>query len=238
MTPYREFAELVLHTIKDKDYCFVVTNQSADVTVACIHGGGIEPLTSELAAAIAGQQYNLYDFRGLRAQGNEMLRIPVARFDEVRLRSLMDRSQVGVSIQGIPGSDTAIHLGGSNKHLREITHQHLEGAGFEIGGPVSVRASHDPSLFFNWPAQGGMQIELTTALREQMLAGPLEGFGWEDASRWQPLFHTFVEAVRAALADYRAEMKGDLKTALDQFENSTRLIPRSLRNHRHNGHEG
>lgn len=237
MTPYREFAELVLHTIKDKDYRFVIANQSADVTVVTIHGGGIEPLTSELAAAIAGQQYNLYDFRGLRAQGNDMLRIPVARFDEVRLRSLMQRSQVGISIQGIPGTDTTTHLGGSNKRLREIVRQHLEGAGFQTGGPVGVRASHDPSLFFNWPAQGGVQIELTTALREQMVAGPLKGFAWEDASRWQPLFHTFVEAVRAALADYRAEMQGDLKTALDHFESVTRLIPRSLRDHRHNGHE-
>lgn len=238
MTPYREFAELVLHTIKDKDYRFVITNSSSDVTVVSIHGGGIEPLTSELAAAIAGQQYNLYDLRGLRAQGNEMLRIPIARFDEVRLRSLMDRSQVGVSIQGIAGADTAIHLGGGNKRLRQITRQHLEGAGFETGEPVSVRASHDPSLFFNWPARGGVQIELTRAIREQMVTCPLEGFAWEDASRWQPIFHTFVKAVRAALAEYRAEMKGDLKTALDQFESTTRLIPRSLRSHRHNGHEG
>ncbi len=237
MTPYREFAELVLHTVKDKDYRFVITNQSADVTVASIHGGGIEPLTSELAAAIANQQYNLYDFRGLRAQGNDMLRIPVHRFDEVRLRSLLKRSQVGVSIQGIAGEDTVVHLGGSNKRLREIARQHLEGAGFETGGPVSVRASHDPTLFFNWPAQGGIQIELTTALRQQMVTGPLERFNWEDESRWQALFHTFVEAVRAALADYRAEMQGDLKMALDQFEYTTRLIPRSLRNHRHNGHE-
>ncbi|NLG49710.1 MAG: hypothetical protein GX552_06330 [Chloroflexi bacterium] len=237
MTPYRDFAELVLHTIKDQDYRFVITNQSADVTVASIHGGGIEPLTSELAAAIADKQYNLYDLRGLRAQGNDLLRIPVHHFDEVRLRSLMQRSQVGVGIQGIAGSDTVVHLGGSNKRLREIVRQHLEEAGFETGGPVSMRASHDPALFFNWPARGGVQIELTTTLREQMAGGPLEGFAWEDASRWQPLFHTFVKAVRAALAAYRAEVKGDLKIALDQFEYITSLIPRSLRDHRHNGHE-
>ena len=237
MTSFREFAELILYTIKDKDYRLIFRDCSADATIVAVHGGGIEPLTSELATAIAGQEHNLYDFRGLRAQGNDMLRIPIHRFDDMRLQNLMKRSQTAIAIQGAADATEIVHLGGRNKRLREIVREHLQQAGFETAGPTGCRPAHDPALFFNWPAQGGIQIELPTCLRAQMATSPLEGFRWEDASCWNTRFHAFVEAVRSALAVYQAEQKGDLGVALEHFENTTRLIPRSLRSHRGNGHE-
>ena len=77
-----------------------MTDRGATVTIICIHGGAIEPLTSELATAIAGAKYNLYDLQGLRAGDNQQLRIPVARFEKVRLFTLLKLSHIAVSVDG------------------------------------------------------------------------------------------------------------------------------------------
>jgi phage replication-related protein YjqB (UPF0714/DUF867 family) len=82
--PYRDFANLVLHCVQGRNYRFVIRDLGADTTVIAIHGGGIEPLTSEVATAIAGEEHNLYDLRGIRARDNAALRVPVLRFGEMK----------------------------------------------------------------------------------------------------------------------------------------------------------
>jgi phage replication-related protein YjqB (UPF0714/DUF867 family) len=52
------------------------------VAVIAPHGGGIEPGTSELATAIAGDDFSLYLFEGLKSAGNGELHITSTNFDE------------------------------------------------------------------------------------------------------------------------------------------------------------
>jgi phage replication-related protein YjqB (UPF0714/DUF867 family) len=52
------------------------------VAIIAPHGGKIEPGTSEIAAAIAGDDYSLYRFQGLRDRPREELHITSAKFDE------------------------------------------------------------------------------------------------------------------------------------------------------------
>ena len=118
--PFTTFAELVLNCDLNQDYHVQVADRGAAATIICIHGGAIEPLTSELAAAVAGSEFNLYDLQGLRPVDNSALRIPVARFDEVRLFTLLKRSQVALSIDGVPGLDQVVHVGGGNALLKQI----------------------------------------------------------------------------------------------------------------------
>ncbi len=229
VTPYRDFSDLVLNTVQERDYRFVIVSRGTAITVATIHGGGIEPLTSELAAAIAGQEHNLYDFRGIRAQGNELLRVSVQRFDEMRLRELMRRSQTGVAIEGIEGQDLAVHLGGRNRRLAALLGEHLRQAGFEVAGPSGPGAAHHPTRFYNWASDGGVQIELPRALRASLLNVPLSDFRWEDPASWNERFLTLVVAVRAALERYRAEMRSDLDTTMQRFEEGTKALKKLRR---------
>jgi phage replication-related protein YjqB (UPF0714/DUF867 family) len=224
VTPYRDFTELILNTVRDRDYRFVIADRSTPVTMAAIHGGGIEPLTSELAAAIAGGEHNLYDFRGIRPQDNELLRISVQRFDELRLRELMKRSQVGLGIEGVEGQDLAVHLGGRNRRLRALLAERLQQAGFEVAGPAGPGAAHDPTRYYNWASDGGVQIELPRALRASLLNGPLSGFLWENPAQWNERFYALVAAVRSALDHYLAQMRSDLDAALQRFEEGTRVL--------------
>ena len=54
----------------------------SDVAVVAIHGGKIEPGTSELARAVARDDHPFYLFEGLKPQGNRDLHISSGRFDD------------------------------------------------------------------------------------------------------------------------------------------------------------
>lgn len=232
--PYRDFSNLVLNTEKGVDYDLTVVDRGGQVTVVAIHGGGIEPLTGELAASIAEGEHNLYVFQGLRSQGNEALRIPPSRYDEMRLRALLQRGQAALSLEGTGKEGEAVLLGGRNRRLRALLREALEGAGWETENLSGVVAAHDPSLFFNRPAQGGVQLALSRALRAAMIEGPLSDFAWEEA-RWNERFHTFVDAARAALERYLLETASDLDRTMERFERATDAFPPSIREGGH-GH--
>ncbi len=236
--PYHDFSELALRAEKDVDYGIRVLDRSASVTVAAIHAGCIEPLTGALAEAIAGDDCNLYLLCGLRAERGEPLRVPVTRFDDVRLTALMDRSVVGISLQGVPGGEGIVHLGGSNRRLRGRLQGALEAAGFATAGPASPLAAHSPARFVNRPSQGGVQIEVTVGLRRLMTTGPLEeASGGPQEIATSERFHGFVGAVRQGLAGYLADVDADLDIALQRFEESTRAI-RQIIPADDNGHAG
>ncbi len=232
MTPYRDFSELVLHAAKGQDYRIDILDRGAGITVTAIHGGGIEPLTSELAAAIAGGEYNLYDLRGLRRVGNEELRVPVARFEEMRLQGLLSRSRLAVSVQGADGSEPAIGVGGRNRRLRQLMIDRLTETGFTVRKPSSPAPSHDPTLFFNTPADGGIQIEFTRGLRESMAGGPLVGTNWEEQAIRGELLQRCVVAIRSALDQYQREKRDDLDSAMRRFEETTTEFLTMLRDAR------
>ena len=232
MAPYRDFSELVLYATKGKDYRIDILDRGVGITVTAIHGGGIEPLTSELAAAIAGGEYNLYDLRGLRRVGNEELRVPVARFEEMRLRGLLSRSRLAVSVQGADGSEPAIGVGGRNRRLRQLVADSLTEAGFAVHKPLTPAPSHDPTLFFNTPTDGGIQIEFTRGLRESMVGGPLVGLDWEEQATRSELLQRCVLVIRSALDQYQREKRDDLDTAMRRFEETTKDFLTILRDAR------
>lgn len=233
--PFQSFTELVMNARKDKDYRLRLVDVRAGATIIAVHGGGIEPLTSELASAIAGAEYNLYDLQGIRPSGNEELRIPVARFDEVRLRSLVKRSEAAIHIDGSPDQTREVHIGGSNRRLKRILTERLAPAGFCVSGPMTPGAAHDPSRFYNLAAAGGVHIELSEGLRREMVSCPLTGFAWQNASQWGDLLYRFVDAIRAGLQDYHLETRSDLDAALTRFEAATATFPPSLRRPRRCG---
>ncbi|MHB1294188.1 MAG: poly-gamma-glutamate hydrolase family protein [Anaerolineae bacterium] len=227
--PYRDLTELVLHCVSDKDFRFVVVDRGADVTVVAVHAGGIEPLTGEVASAIAGEEYNYYAFCGLRAQGNEVLRVPLARFREMRLDSLMARSRVGLSVLGADGADEVVHLGGSNQRLKQLLAETLEGAGFVVRGPAGAGAAHHPARFINKPHEGGVQLELSRGLRAALVDGSLADRRWEDPACWTLRMQTLVAAVRLALVTYGTAVRDDLQVAMCRFEETTRAFPDAIR---------
>jgi len=237
MVAVNSVSDLVLGYVAQKDYRILVTDRGADVTLTAIHGGRIEPLTSELAYAIAGNEHNLYELRGLLAADNGALRIPVARFNEVRLNALVRRSLACVALDGVPGDRELIHIGGRNARLKTILADQLMQSGFEVTTPYAPGAAHDPTRYYNVAKYGGVCLELSEALRTGMVSVSLAGTEWQQPAVWLQSFFQFTTAVNSALYTYLEFIQSDLSEALERFEETTRQLPKSLRSGKHHDRE-
>ena len=229
--PYRDLAQLVLHTRQGIDYRVDVVNRGGVAAIVAAHGGCIEPLTSELATALAGDEYSLFDFHGL-VEGPR-LRVPIVSFSELRLTSLLQGGKTAVSVDGIRGNEPVAHVGGANQRLASLARASLMAADIQAKNAIAPKLVESPSRFFNQPSEGGIHIELTEALRLSMTQAPWAELGWSDPQSWTPVFHAFVQAVRQALGQYRAQVADDLDLTLERFERETDAIPKTLRNSYH-----
>jgi hypothetical protein len=96
------------------------------------HGGRIEPGTSEIAALIAGESYNLHRFEGRKPPGqNAVLHITSHHFDEPRALNLAKKCRIVLGIHGCRGR-RAIYVGGRDKQLREDLAVALLGTGLRV----------------------------------------------------------------------------------------------------------
>jgi len=75
MEYYRNYTELSQHARADIDFTVEAREGASGILVMAIHGGGIEPGTSELADAIAGSRHGYYSFRGLMPSDNRILHL-------------------------------------------------------------------------------------------------------------------------------------------------------------------
>lgn len=69
MDTFRTMTELENATTKNKDWDIITRDVKSAVLIAAIHGGGIEPGTTEVCDLIAEKgHYSFYTFKGLRRQ--------------------------------------------------------------------------------------------------------------------------------------------------------------------------
>ena len=229
----RTFSDIVLSATKGIDYDIRVREAGGYVTVAAIHGGSIEPLTSEIARAVAGQDYNLYDFRGLRAGRNDELRVSPLRYDEARLLALVARSKTVLSIAGVADVGMTLQVGGANATLRNVLLEALVRSGFDSRPSATPGIGSSPAFFFNRAEKGGVQIELSQALRASLIDCPLHACQWEDPTSWNDRMHLLVQTIREAMDLYVSGDRVDLAETLERFERTTRLIPKWMRHAQH-----
>lgn len=165
---YRNYGELAAHEREDVDYKITLRIvPGARITIVAPHGGGIERGTSELACAVAGQDFNLYLFEGLKPKGNyKSLHITSRRFDEPRGVELIRRSELVVALHGCTGAHQAIYVGGLAKQIKLYISEKLLAAGYNtyLDGHKFPAIDRDNicNRGFN---SAGIQLELTAGLR-------------------------------------------------------------------------
>jgi len=233
--PYSSYSQLVLNTTQEIDYIVDVQQPSQEMALVAIHGGAIEPLTGEIVRAVAGERYSHYVFDGRRDYEIEALRIPLLRYDEMRLKALLQRSLAAVVIDGSPEQESVVHLGGGNRPLLAHVRAALEDLGWAPERLTLPGASYTPGRLYNWPKHGGVLIELSRGLRQSLLKGPLDE-RFRDATARNERFQALEDALQGAIAAYIAEALGDLDSTLEEFERATDSIPRSIRSSRHHDH--
>jgi phage replication-related protein YjqB (UPF0714/DUF867 family) len=192
---YRDFQELSQNSVPDEDYKIEVRDRHSPVSVIAIHGGRIEPGTSEIAAAIAGEDFNLYLFEGIRDKDNKELHITSSSFDEAAAQALVRKSDLCISIHGFAESDKKIVcIGGLNAQLGEFLLGNILKAGLveqETANPLDKYHGVRTDNIVNLSRRKGAQIEISRPLREMLCAQPEK-------------MALFAAAVRQSITDYSA----------------------------------
>jgi phage replication-related protein YjqB (UPF0714/DUF867 family) len=163
------------------------------VAVLAIHGGDIEPGTSEVAREIAGNDLGLYLFEGILPGGNRRLHVTSAHFDEPGAVRLASRSAVCVSVHGFAEPERrAVCVGGGaapgGAALRKRLVDELSRAmpELQVEFPCTRFDGADPKNIVNRCTEAALQLELSRAARDAFKAD-------------EKLRQRFAQAVRAVL---------------------------------------
>ncbi len=170
---YLGFADLAAAQVRGRDFEIDVRRRPASpVAVIAPHGGRIEDGTSEIARAIAADDFNLYLLEGLRPSLNyRTLHLTSHRFDEPECLALIRDCPIVVAIHGCAGREQKVLLGGRDVELKERI-----GAALAAESLVALGDGHAyPALrehnVCNRGARGlGVQLEITHPLRRSMEA--------------------------------------------------------------------
>lgn len=146
-------------------------NKSSNVSVIAIHGGGIEVGSDELAFRLSELgNYNYYAFLGNKPTGqNSTLHITSANFDEPIALNIVTNSDIVISIHGFNSTDKFTYLGGLDIALGNLIKQSLEASGFTVS-TGAYPGIENTNICNRGKLNKGVQLELSTALRSEMLS--------------------------------------------------------------------
>jgi phage replication-related protein YjqB (UPF0714/DUF867 family) len=169
---YADFSALARVLIEDVDYVVHADRRNSTLAIVAPHGGGIEPGTSELAAAIARERHSFYAFEGVRSKGNGELHVTSTRFDEPRLLEVVTAAQTVIALHGEAGDREAVYVGGLDVALGQRLTASLIAAGFSATPHDDARLhGTDPANLCNRGSSGaGVQLEISRATRRTLFA--------------------------------------------------------------------
>ena len=159
--------------------------------IMAIHGGGIEPGTSEIALAAAGYHpgtlapfddgqglHDFWIFEGLLSLGNSDLHVTASNYDDPIALELVQNAQRCLSLHGCSDDDAngKIKIGGLDHWLRNLVLKELIAVG------IPAESTTNPILAGNLPTNianktkivGGVQLEMGTTIGPAC-SGPTRG---------------------------------------------------------------
>ena len=196
MTPYRSIRELARQEPKQGAYRIDYRWGASGIAVMAIHGGGIEPGTTEIADAVADRDHSFYSFTGTKSNGNWRLHLSSRCFDEPIGRRIAETARIVVTIHGCQGSEAGVYLGGRHHGLKRAVSAALEAAGFFAEEDSRLPGKTRQNICNRGRSGRGVQMELTRALRSSFF---VELSSADGRRRWMPAFERFVSAVRSSL---------------------------------------
>lgn len=201
MDKYSSFRHLMNCERAEIDYRVRWGVGTSGIAVLCIHGGDIEPGTSEIGEAIAGEDHTYYALEGLKDKGNLALHITSTVFDEPVALEVICQSDIIISVHGCSDVEEIVYLGGLDIELKQRVQMKLEEAGFRaMESKDAGFRGIDQRNICNLCGRGmGVQLEISRGLR----SGMFKNLSPEGRKHVEETFHRFVNAVREALDPFR-----------------------------------
>ena len=168
-----------------------------EFAVIAPHGGAIEPGTTEVAEAIAGDRFSFYTLEGIKTRGNKRLHIVSERFDEDKACRMTQASKTVVAIHGCRGYENLVFIGGLALGYRKRMAQSLVKAGFkaEICPPKPLAGEHKNNICNRGINGKGIQIEIDKSIRQRIF----RSLSTEGRAETTIIFNSFVQAIRSGL---------------------------------------
>lgn len=197
MDRYSSYQNLKEYEREGVDYRIRWRFGCSGIAILCIHGGDIEPGTSQIADGIAGAEHTFYALEGLKTSGNKVLHITSTVYDEPTALEIVCQSEIILSVHGCAQMEEVVHLGGLDIELKRRIQAKLNSAGFEAleNANPSYRGV-DQGNICNLCGRGmGIQLEISRGLRSRLFRDLTP----EGRSHVTEAFRSFIEAIREAL---------------------------------------
>ncbi len=186
---YRNFEQLRKHEKENEDFVIEYRPVDSGILIMAPHGGGIEPHTDSLAEMIAGHDFRLYVFKGIKKTGNRVLHITSHRFDEPEALKAAGSVNTIITIHGQCDKSESVFVSGLDTKLRRSIENGLKRLGFTVkASPKNIAGRHPQNICNLGGSKKGVQLELSAGLRKLLCS---------DSRRRDD----FVESVRAALRE-------------------------------------
>ncbi|MDW8543663.1 poly-gamma-glutamate hydrolase family protein [Staphylococcus sp. KG4-3] len=196
---YKNFSELKADTTEGRDWQInTKTTNNKDILITAIHGGGIEPGTSELAKIISKKgNFNLYSFEGLLKSNNAKLHITSTSFDDSKLKDMIYKSNESISIHGIKDKKKVVYIGGKDKDMSRSIRKELEKEGFNVEqSPNYVNGDSNNNIINKNDTGSGVQLEISTKYRKSFFDnGDFNRKTRENTNDYKQSIYDFAEAV-------------------------------------------
>ena len=198
MQKYHSYKELKKNETLGKDYRIRKRYGKSGIVIMAPHGGGIEPGTTEIAEAVAGDVHTFYTFSGLKKQGNAKLHITSKQFDEPLGIEIVKDSRTILTIHGCGESDNLIYIGGKDNRLKEKVRKALQDANFSVWRTSRFPGENPLNICNRSRSCMGVQLEISAGLRRELF----QGLSRRQRKNRTPHFEQFVMAIKEALSDH------------------------------------
>ncbi|WP_152656805.1 poly-gamma-glutamate hydrolase family protein [Oceanobacillus sp. CFH 90083] len=198
---YKNFKELRQNERQDEDYSISLEKGNPDIVLIAIHGGGIEPGTTELAEhlSLAGE-YSFYSFQGIKVTNNMDLHITSTNFDEPKALNMVSNSIYTLSFHGY-GNEEKKHtyIGGLDETLSNSIKKELKNAGFSVSdAPKRINGKTKENIVNKNKQKKGVQFEISTAQRKAFFEN--DDFSSKNRENQTEEFYNYIEAIQKALS--------------------------------------
>lgn len=195
---YNSMSELEAKTTENNDWEIVTRNIGSQVIIAAIHGGGIEPGTTEIADLTAQKgEYDYFSFKGTKSKENEDLHVTSRNYDQSVLMEMIKNKTNAVAIHGCDGDGNIIYIGGKDQKLiHEMTKQ-FEQLNINVEqAPEHISGAHDDNIINCCKTGAGVQLELTPDLRKMCFNNQkYNKKSREDKHNWSQFMDEFTTAI-------------------------------------------